>query len=452
MIGRALLSTFLLACACVGARAQEAPTQDAPAAPGVGDRLEALRAAAFAPERLAQRRARLVESLPEGAVVVVGSPAPTNDTWSYRPAPDFRYLSGLEESTVVLVLADGVDLAFAPARSRRHELWNGARLAPGTPQAKALGFEAVVDRAELTKRLRGLLDEEGAELYLSGVTAEDLGLGDHDAEPAGPAIAALRQVKDEAEVALLSHAIDATAAALTEAIRSLRPGLYEFEVQGVIEYLFTRYGAQREGFATIVGGGPNSCVLHYVKNRRRLEAGDLVVMDVGAEAYGYSADVTRTVPVSGTFTPRQREIYELVLRAQRAGIEAVKPGATVREVHRAAAKVIQDAGYGASFPHGTSHWLGLDVHDVGDYGRKLEPGMVLTVEPGIYLPEESLGVRIEDDVLVTETGHRVLSAGVPRDVEALEALLDREGLGNRPVTPLPGPPAAQGEDDEPRRF
>ena len=236
-------------------------------------------------------------------------------------------------------------------------------------------------------------------------------------------------------MALLQRAVDVTVAALTETIRSIEPGQSEHEVQGVIEYMFLRNGAQRPGFASIVGSGPTTCVLHYQEGRRQFGEGELVLMDVGAEIYGYTADITRTVPASGRFTPRQRRIYELVLRAQKAGIEAVRPGATLRDVHRAARRVIDQAGYGEAFPHGTSHWLGLDVHDVGSYGRPLEPGMVLTVEPGIYLPDENLGIRIEDDVLVTEGDPIVLSAGVPREVEELEALMLEEGVGNAAVAP-----------------
>ena len=180
---------------------------------------------------------------------------------------------------------------------------------------------------------------------------------------------------------------------------------------------------------TIVGSGPNSCILHYGKNRRRMEEGDLVVVDVGAEYRYYTADITRTFPVSGKYSPRQREIYDIVLRAQQEAFEQVKPGSTMGAVHKRAVEVIEEAGYRKYFIHGTSHWLGLDVHDVGERNRKFEPGMLLTVEPGIYIPEENLGIRIEDDLLVAENGYIHLSAALPRDPEAIERIVAEPGLG-----------------------
>jgi len=190
-------------------------------------------------------------------------------------------------------------------------------------------------------------------------------------------------------------------------------------------------GADRVGFPSIVGSGPNSVVLHHDRNRRRTEEGDLVVLDIGAEVGYYTADVTRTFPVSGVFSQRQRKIYELVLATQQAVIDSVRPGITVLELEQIARRFMRghsDRLCGSStcdrfFVHGLSHWLGMDVHDAGDYSRPLVPGMVLTIEPGIYLSEEELGVRIEDDVLVTETGHEVLSAGAPKSVEEIEALM-----------------------------
>ena len=261
----------------------------------------------------------------------------------------------------------------------------------------------------------------------------------------------LRAVKTPDEMALLQRAIDITVEAHREAMRSIEPGMAEYEAEALIEYVFKRNGAEEPGFPSIVGSGENTPVLHYETNRRTMAAGDLVVMDVGAEVRGYSADVTRTVPVDGTFSPEQRAIYELVLRAQEAGIEATRAGRSFQDPGRAATEVIanglmelgliaEPAGVRRFFYHGTSHYLGLDVHDVGT-GGPLRPGEVITVEPGVYIaPAEdvdpkwwNVGVRIEDDVLVTDGDPVVLSAGAPREVEAIEALMRERGLGNEPA-------------------
>ena len=225
-------------------------------------------------------------------------------------------------------------------------------------------------------------------------------------------------MKDADELARLRKAIAITEGAQRDAMRRIEPGMYEYQAEALIEYDFRRNGAERLGFPTIVGSGPNSTLLHYDKNRRRMEAGDLVVMDIGAEYGYYTADITRTVPVSGKFTPRQRAIYDLVLGAQQAAIKAVRPGVTVQQLDRIAREHMR-ANSGTlcgtvtcdrHFVHGLSHWLGMDVHDVGQMDTPLAPGMVLTIEPGVYISDERLGVRIEDDVLVTANGHEVLSA------------------------------------------
>jgi Xaa-Pro aminopeptidase len=229
----------------------------------------------------------------------------------------------------------------------------------------------------------------------------------------------------------LRRAIDITAEAQREAMRAVSPGMFEYEIEAIIEYTFRRNGAERVGFPSIVGSGPNSVTLHYDKNRRQTEAGDLVVMDIGAEWGYYTADVTRTVPVSGRFTTRQRTVYDIVLGAQQAAIDAVKPGVTIAELTRIAQQYMEtnsgDVCGSEScrryFLHGLSHWLGMDVHDVGDYARPLEPGMVLTIEPGIYIASEQIGVRIEDDILVTATGHEILSGAAPRTADEIETAM-----------------------------
>jgi Xaa-Pro aminopeptidase len=254
---------------------------------------------------------------------------------------------------------------------------------------------------------------------------------DTDVSDTGARVAQLRLVKDEFELEMLQRAIDITASAHRAAMRSMLPGMYEYETEAVIEYNFRAGGAERVGFPSIVGSGPNSVILHYDSSRRRMQAGDLVVMDIGAEYSYYTADITRTVPVSGTFTDRQRAIYNLVLGSQQAGIDVVRPGITIADVDRASRDYMRDHSgdlcgnqtCDSYFIHGIGHWLGMDVHDVGNRATPLEPGMVITVEPGIYIAAENLGVRIEDDVLVTDTGSRMMSSLAPKDVNEIEALM-----------------------------
>lgn len=267
----------------------------------------------------------------------------------------------------------------------------------------------------------------------------------------------LRTVKTAAELALLQRAVDITAAAHREAMQSIEPGMYEYEVEALVEFVFRRNGAESPGFPSIVGSGDNALVLHYETNRRRMEAGDLVVMDIGAEYHGYTADVTRTVPVSGRFSPAQRAIYELVRRAQEAGIREARAGAPFNAPERAAYAVVtaglrelglltEDQDAFRFVNHGASHYLGLMVHDVGR-GGPLAAGTVITVEPGVYIrPAASvdpkwwnIGVRIEDDVLITAEGPVVMSAAAPRTVAEIEALMEQQGLGNDPAGIVPRP-------------
>jgi Xaa-Pro aminopeptidase len=215
------------------------------------------------------------------------------------------------------------------------------------------------------------------------------------------------------------------------AMRVAVPGAWEYELEAAAEGTFRRLGAERVGYPSIVGTGHNSTVLHYDESRAQLQAGDVIVMDMAAEFGYYTADVTRTIPASGRFTPRQRAIYDLVLGAQQAALDSVRPGVTMAQLTQIARRHMRERSgdlcgartCDAFFIHGLGHWIGMDVHDVGGYGRPMVPGMVFTIEPGIYLPEEKLGVRIEDDVLVTATGFELLSRGVPRQAAEVEALM-----------------------------
>ncbi|MDZ7318784.1 MAG: aminopeptidase P family protein, partial [candidate division KSB1 bacterium] len=227
-----------------------------------------------------------------------------------------------------------------------------------------------------------------------------------------------RRIKSAEEIRLMQRAIDITTLAHKEAMKSMTPGLFEYQIEAVVEYIFKFHGSQQLAFPTIVGSGPNSLDLHYELGVRQIESGDMVVVDIGCEYNHYCADITRTIPASGKFTPQQKEIYNIVLEANQAVIDMLKPGVTMAQMDSLVKAIFQKYGYEKYWRHGCTHHLGLDVHDVGDTSLPLAPGCIVTVEPGLYIPPNSdlpkeywnIGVRIEDDVLITEDGHRVLTA------------------------------------------
>ena len=245
----------------------------------------------------------------------------------------------------------------------------------------------------------------------------------------------MRQIKSPGELAFLKEAIDLTLDSHLEAMKLMRPALYEYQVAAKMVEVHAWGGSEAEGYAPIVGAGPNSTALHYDKLSRKIEDGDIVVLDVGAQYSGYSADITRTIPANGKFTPRQREIYEIVLGAQNAALAALKPGMDFcnkngKSVQKIAYAYIDTHGkdlhgksLGPYFIHGLGHHIGLNVHDPGDHCAPFQPGMVITIEPGIYIPEENLGVRIEDDALITESGHKLLSERLARDPDEIEKIM-----------------------------
>ena len=354
------------------------------------------------------RRERLAERI-KGNVLVLRA-APEQELVEYQQERNFYYLTGFDEPNAILLLdASSVppqEYLFLPERKAAEERWTGRKLGPGSEAESVTGFANVLSTAEFDDKLKSLSEHAKSVYGLKEVADE---------------IASLRQVKSPTEIALLENAIQITLKAQQAAARTIAPRTMEYEVEAALEYEFRRNGAERPGFPSIVGSGPFSTILHYDQNSRRMEASDLVVVDIGAEYGGYSADVTRTYPVSGKFSARQREIYQIVLDAQKAALAKIKPGATISEIHQAAISHIKSKGYEKHFIHGTSHHIGLEVHDVGDVKRPLQENMIITVEPGIYIPEEQLGVRIEDDVLVTPTGYRMLSI-FPKEIDEIEAL------------------------------
>ena len=420
----------------------------------------------------ASRRSAVAAAIGDGSVVLVlGAPVHTrqNDvTFQYRQSSDLLYLTGMEEPGSALLLLPGgaeidgravSEVLFVPPRDVRREAWEGRRL--GAERAAAeLGieltlsnqrFEEVFEQVLEGRTLVTLSVPEGAEpgselrgqieVVRAALEMEEAAGDTTDTRALRRTLNELREIKTDEELEYLGRAIDITVEAVREALRSMEPGTHEYEIEAVIEYVFHRMGAESSGYPSIVGSGENTVILHYESNRRHTEDGDLVLMDVGAEYRGYTADVTRTVPVNGVFSREQRAIYEIVLAGQKAAIEAARPGASFRDPHMAAAAVMADglielgliaepAQLGRFFFHGASHYIGLDVHDAGTYGA-LRPGAVITIEPGIYIaPADdidprwwNIGVRIEDDVLITDAGPVNLSEGAPREVDAIEALM-----------------------------
>jgi Xaa-Pro aminopeptidase len=422
-VSTALISiSALIATAVGGALTAEAVRSATPAAVAELER-EPL-------EQYRERRRRLAGEL--GGVVILFA-APATDLEEFRQENNFYYLTGFNEPQAILMLdTTGESLEevlFIPPRDPGEERWTGVKLGPGPEAAEETGIAEVADIGDFERRFGDAVDERETVFTLTGqeASAERLrqaapGLNLDDASGV---IETMRMRKSETEIDLIEKAVAITLDAHRAAVEAIEPGAMEYQAEAAIEFTFRWNGAQRPAFPSIVGSGPFSTVLHYDKNERRMESGDLVVVDIGAEYGGYAADVTRTYPVDGTFTPRQREIYEIVLGAQKAALDQVRPGARLGgpdSIHTAAWEYIDSRGYGEYFIHGTSHYLGLYVHDVGSTRAELEPNMVLTVEPGIYIPEENIGVRIEDDVVVTEDGYRLLS-DFPREAGEIEALI-----------------------------
>ncbi len=428
----------------------------------------------------ASRRERFLSRLGDDSAALVCATPPrvrSNDTmYEYRPNSDLWYLTGFEEPEAAALFLPGHPehpfVLFLRRRDREREVWDGERV--GVEGAKAaVGCDAAFGIEELAPQLEKLLVGRSRLVYALGLD-EDLDRtvvrtvrkaqylarrgkkAPRVIEDPMSVLHEMRLVKSPGEIAALRRATEVSAEGHRQAMRLTRPGLREFEIQAEIEYVFRRAGAVAPGYATIVGSGPNACVLHYIANRRTMRAGELVLVDAGAEVGYYTGDLTRTWPVSGKFTGEQREIYDLVLRAQMEVIRSVRPGLEWHHLHETAVRVlatglvdlgvvegpvekaIEDKTYRHVYMHGTGHWLGIDVHDVGAYardgepGRPLVPGMVFTVEPGLYfhpdepnLPERyrGIGVRIEDDVLVTEDGCEVLTAGAPKEPEELEEIV-----------------------------
>jgi Xaa-Pro aminopeptidase len=411
----------------------------------------------------ASRRAKLSSNI-DGPIILLGFSGTEEQaqTYIFAQEENFYYLTGHNEEQAALILlpsdahkaknddSPAREMFFLPPRDVRKEKWNGVRMAPTDPGIEMrTGFAAVKPFPELRATVERL-----ARIYRTFYTIlpyqRELGGYPHEKETvdwlkqAAPevtvkdirsSIAELRLIKAPTELALLRQAIDLSLDAQLEAFKMMRPGSWEYQIAAKMLEIHAMGGSEAEAYAPIVGAGPNSTSLHYDKLSRKIQDGDIVVMDVAAQYSGYAADITRTIPANGKFTPRQREIYEIVLGAQEAAIHALKPGMDMcrkgdKSVYKIAYDYINSHGkdqngkpLGQYFIHGLGHSIGLNVHDSGDLCKSFAPGTVLTVEPGIYIPEENLGVRIEDDVLITDTGYEVLSRRLPRSPDEIEKIM-----------------------------
>lgn len=430
-------------------------------------------------EQFRQRRQALITQMaPGSAALIFAAPEVTrsNDTeYSYRQNSDFWYFTGFNEPQALLVLIKSDEyhnhsVLFNRIRDLTAEVWSGRRLGQEAAPAK-LGVDRALPWDDIGEQLHLLLNgldvvyhaqgEYGYadQLLFSALEKLRRGFRQNLSAPASvtdwrPWVHEMRLFKSAEEIEILRQAGKISALAHTRAMQQCRPGMYEYQLEGEIHHEFSRHGARFPSYNTIVGSGENGCILHYTENESAMRDGDLVLIDAGCEFHGYAGDITRTFPVNGRFTPPQREIYDIVLASLHKALSMFRPGVSIHEVNDEVVHImitgLVDLGildgnidelfeaqaHRPFFMHGLGHWLGLDVHDVGDYGtpsrdRVLEPGMVLTVEPGLYIaPDASvppqyrgIGVRIEDDIVITATGHENLTDSVVKDPDAIEALM-----------------------------
>lgn len=426
---------------------------------------------------LRRRQALLAKMSPGSAALIFAAPEVTrsNDSeYPYRQHSDFWYFTGFNEPEAVLVLIKSDDthnhsVLFNRVRDLTAEIWFGRRLGQQAAPAK-LGVDRALAWGEIDEQLYQLLNgldtvyhaqgEYGFadEIVFAALDKLRKGSRQNLRAPASitdwrPLVHDMRLFKSAEELTLMRRAGEISASGHTRAMQTCRPGMFEFQLEGEIHHEFNRHGARYPSYNTIVGGGENGCILHYTENESPLRDGDLVLIDAGCEYQGYAGDITRTFPVNGKFTPAQREIYDIVLESLETALTLYRPGTSIQEVTGEVVRImirglvklgilqgevdqlIADSAHRPFFMHGLSHWLGLDVHDVGAYGvdrsRVLEPGMVLTVEPGLYIAPDAdvpaqyrgIGIRIEDDIVITANGNENLTASVVKTADDIEALM-----------------------------
>jgi len=428
-------------------------------------------------EYLRRRQALLATMQPGSAALIFAAPEATRSAdseYPYRQSSDFGYFTGFNEPESVLVLIKSHDthnhsVLFNRVRDLTAEIWFGRRLGQQAAPEK-LGVDRALAFSEINDQLYQLLNGLDAVYHAQGeyAYADEIVFAALDKLRKGsrqnlkapatlidwrPVVHELRLFKSAEELDVMRRAGEISALAHTRAMEKCRPGMFEYQLEGEIHHEFTRHGARYPAYNTIVGGGENGCILHYTENESVLRDGELVLIDAGCEYQGYAGDITRTFPVNGKFTPAQRAVYDIVLRSLDTALTLYRPGTSIQAVTGEVVRImvsglvelgilngdvdqlVADNAHRPFFMHGLSHWLGRDVHDVGAYGpersRVLEPGMVLTVEPGLYIAPDAdvpaqyrgIGIRIEDEIVITESGNENLTASVVKSADAIEALM-----------------------------
>ncbi|WP_227318132.1 Xaa-Pro aminopeptidase [Cedecea davisae] len=428
-------------------------------------------------EFLRRRQALLAKMAPASAAIIFAAPEVTRNAdseYPYRQNSDFWYFTGFNEPEAALVLiksdaSHNHSVLFNRVRDKNAEIWSGRRLGQENAPQK-LGVDRALAFAEIGEQLHLLLNgldvvyhAQGEYDYADNLVFAALdklrrGSRQNLSAPASltdwrPTVHELRLFKSEEEVAVMRRAGEISALGHTRAMQTCRPGMFEYQLEGEIHHEFNRHGARYPSYTTIVGSGENGCILHYTENESQMRDGDLVLIDAGCEYKSYAGDITRTFPVNGKFSPAQRAVYDIVLESLETSLKLYRPGTTMQAVTAEVVrimvkglvklgilkgdvdKLIADNAHRAFFMHGLSHWLGLDVHDVGSYGpdrsRVLEPGMVITVEPGLYIAPDAdvpaqyrgIGIRIEDDIVITADGNENLTASVVKSADDIEALM-----------------------------
>jgi len=401
-----------------------------------------------------KRRQELLSRLEDNALVIVCTNSElqrnADVTFPFRPDSSFWYLTGFIEPDAIAVFSKNNYSIFLRPKDKTKEIWNGKRLG-----AEAAPEVLLADNAysieEFAEQLDDIINDKTV-LYFdnnsTNILAQDIASTD-SIKPLLPYLSEMRLLKDEMEIKNMQTSADLAATAHTQAMTKVKPGMFEYEIAALFDSEFKRNNSTH-AYTPIVAGGANACVLHYIENNEALEDGDLLLIDAGCETEGYASDITRTFPVNGRFSEAQKQIYNIVLDAQKGAINCLKPGEKVNKAHDTACHIIsngltelgilnKDLPLNEFYMHNTGHWLGLDVHDCGQYKlndehRVFEPGMVMTVEPGIYIrkndkisPEYwNIGIRIEDDVLITESGNTVLTQSLVKEIDDIERLMNQD--------------------------